>query len=125
MTRPSRYTFSNSNLHSVDGRADGMDSVVRIDTLTGAEDLYHFGNGAAAGELIFAPRVGGTDELDGYALTLVHQAGSGETELVVFDARDLPGGPLARVKIPFRIPSGFHCNYYSVDNPLYENALRA
>ena len=56
MTRPSRQVFTNSNLHSVDGRADGMDSVLRIDTATGAEDLYHFGAGAAAGELLFATR---------------------------------------------------------------------
>ncbi|MFI5796630.1 carotenoid oxygenase family protein [Streptomyces sp. NPDC051677] len=125
MTRPSRYAFSNSNLNSVDGRVDGMDSVLRVDTRTGVEDLYHFGDGAAAGELIFAPRVGGTSELDGYALTLVHKEGAAETELAVFDARDLSSGPLARVRIPFRIPSGFHCNYYSVDSPLYEQAMRA
>ncbi|MFI6865500.1 carotenoid oxygenase family protein [Nocardia sp. NPDC050406] len=123
MTRPSAHAFANSNLHSADGRADGMDSVVRVDTRTGAEDLYHFGDGAAAGELIFAPRVGGTDELDGYALTLMHRAGAAETELVVFDARNLSGGPLARVLIPFAIPSGFHCNYYSVDSPLYRQAM--
>lgn len=123
MTRPSRYAFANSNLHSVDGRADGMDSVVRVDTRTGAEDLYHFGDGAAAGELIFAPRVGGVDELDGYALTLVHRRGAATTELVVFDARDLAGGPLASVVIPFAIPSGFHCNYYSIDSPLYRQAM--
>ncbi|MGV0741330.1 carotenoid oxygenase family protein [Mycolicibacterium sp. XJ870] len=123
MTRASRYAFANSNLYSVDGRADGMDSVLRVDTATGAEDLYHFGAGAAAGELIFAPRVGGADELDGYAITLVHQPGAAETELAVFDARALSGGPVARVKIPFRIPSGFHCNYYSVDNPLYGQAM--
>lgn len=123
MTRPSRYTFANSNLRSVDGRADGMDSVLRVDTATGEEDLYHFGDGAAAGELIFAPRVGGSEELDGYALTLVHRAGAVDTELVVFAAGDLAGGPLARVLIPFRIPSGFHCNYYGIDNPLYRQAM--
>ncbi|MFA5708927.1 carotenoid oxygenase family protein [Mycolicibacterium sp.] len=123
MTRRSRHAFANSNLNSVDGRADGMDAVVRVDTETGAEDFYHFGDGAAAGELIFAPRVGGTDELDGYALTLVHRAGAAETELAVFEAAALAAGPVARVKVPFRIPSGFHCNYYSSDSPLYRQAL--
>lgn len=123
MTRPSRHVFANSNLRSVDGRADGMDAVVRVDTATGADDLYHFGAGAAAGELIFAPRVGGSDELDGYALTLVHRAGAEDTELAVFDAGQLAAGPLATVRIPFRVPSGFHCNYYSADSPLYRQAL--
>ncbi|UGT44051.1 carotenoid oxygenase family protein [Nocardia yamanashiensis] len=124
-TTPSRYAFANSNLHSADGRADGMDSVVRVDTADGSEDLYHFGDGAAAGELIFAPRIGGTGELDGYAVTLVHRAGAADTQLAVFDAGDLAAGPLALVHIPFVIPSGFHCNYYSVDSPLYRQALGA
>lgn len=77
----------------------------------------------ATGELVFAPRVGGTEESDGYAITLVHRAGAGESELVVFDARDLAGGPPARVHIPFRVPSGFHCNYYSADSALYRETL--
>lgn len=124
MTRRTDHAFANSNLRSVDGRADGMDAVLRVDTRTGAEDLYHFGPGAAAGELIFAPRVGGAGELDGYALTLMHRAYAAETELVVFDAGDLAAGPLARVLIPFAIPSGFHCNYYSIDSPLYRQAMR-
>lgn len=119
----SRYSYSNSNLHSADGRADGMDSVLRVDTHSGVEDLYHFGDGAAAGELVFAPRIGGTAEADGYAMTLVHRAGAAESELVVFDAADLAAGPLATVVIPFRIPSGFHCNYYSADSLLYRQAL--
>ncbi|MCM6772579.1 carotenoid oxygenase family protein [Nocardia sp. CDC159] len=124
MTTPSRQVFANSNLHSVHGRAEGMDSVLRVDTHTGAQDLYHFGDGTSAGELIFAPRVGGAGELDGYALTLVHRAHAPETELAIFDAARLADGPLARVRVPFRIPSGFHCNYYSVDNPLYRQATR-
>jgi carotenoid cleavage dioxygenase len=123
MTRRSRHAFANSNLYSVDGRVDGMDSVLRVDTVTGQEDLYHFGAGTAAGELIFAPRVGGTDELDGYALTLIHKPEASESELVVFDAKNIADGPVARVVIPFRIPSGFHCSYYSIDNPLYRQAF--
>lgn len=125
MTRPSRQAFANSNLHSVNGRADGMDSVLRVDTATGAEDLYHFGTGAATGEFIFAPRVGGVDELDGYAITLVHQPGAAQTELVIFDAGKISAGPLARARIPFKVPSGFHCSYYSMDSPLYRQAMSA
>jgi hypothetical protein len=29
------------------------------------------------------------------------------------------------VRIPFRVPSGFHCNYYSADNPVYSAAMPA
>jgi carotenoid cleavage dioxygenase len=30
---------------------------------------------------------------------------------------------VATVVIPFRVPSGFHCNYYSADSALYRETL--
>ena len=123
MTRKSRHSFANINLNSRDGRVEGMDAVLRFDTETGAEDIFHFGAGAAAGELVFAPRLGGTEEADGYAMTLVHRANGPTSELAIFAAKDIAGGPLATVQIPFRVPSGFHCNFYAADNPLYRQAI--
>jgi carotenoid cleavage dioxygenase-like enzyme len=122
MTRPTRQAFANINLNSRDGRAEGMDAVLRFDTKSGTEDIWHFGNGASSGELVFAPRIGSTDEADGYALTLVHRANAAVSELAVFAANDIAAGPLALVEIPFRVPSGFHCNYYSADSALYRGA---
>jgi len=125
MTRKTRYGYANLNLHSVDGRVDGMDGVIRYDTETGEEDIYHFGDGAAVGELIFAPKKGASDEGDGYAMTLVHRANSVSSELAIFAAKDLAAGPIARAIIPFRVQPGFHCNYYSADNSLHQQALGA
>ena len=124
-TRASRHGYSNLNLQSVDGRVDGMDGVIHLDTRTGKEDIFHFGAGAVAGEMVFAPRLGSTSEADGYAMTLVHPADSATSQLVIFDAKDLAAGPLARVHIPFRVPSGFHCNFYSADSMLHQQALAA
>ena len=123
MTRKSRHSFANINLNSRDGRVEGMDAVLRFDTETGAEDIFHFGAGAAAGELVFAPRLGGTEEADGYAMTLVHRANAPTSELAIFASQDIAAGPLATVQIPFRVPSGFHCNFYAADNPLYRQAV--
>lgn len=125
MTRATYQTFSNMNQESVDGRADGMDSVMRYNTKTGEEDIYSFGKGAHCGELIFAPRIGAKDEGDGYAVTLVHRANSPESSFVVFDASNIKAGPLAEAVVPFQISSGFHCNYYSADSHLYQEALSA
>lgn len=119
MTRKTRQSYGNMNLHSKDGRVDGMDAVLRFDTVSGKEDYYHFGKGSACGELVFAPRVGAKDEADGYAMSLVHRANSPTSELAIFAATDIAAGPIASVRIPFRVPSGFHCNYYSADNPFY------
>lgn len=125
MTRKTRQVFGNINLNSRDGRVDGMDAVLRLDTVTGAEDIWHFGNGVSAGELVFAPRVGAKDEGDGYAMTLVHRADSPVSELAIFAAMDIAAGPVATVEIPFRVPPGFHCNYYSADSALYRGAYAA
>jgi carotenoid cleavage dioxygenase len=123
MTRKTRHSFANINLKSRDGRVEGMDAVLRFDTESGHEDFYHFGAGSAAGELVFAPRIGATDEADGYAMSIVHRANAPASELAIFAAKDIAAGPLATVRIPFRVPSGFHCNYYSADNPLYQEAM--
>jgi carotenoid cleavage dioxygenase len=123
MTRKTRHSFANINLKSRDGRVEGMDAVLHFDTESGTEDYYHFGPGSAAGELVFAPRIGGADEADGYAMTIVHRANSPTSELAIFAAKDIAAGPLATVHIPFRVPSGFHCNYYSADSDLYRAAL--
>jgi carotenoid cleavage dioxygenase-like enzyme len=125
VTRKSRFGFANLNLQSVDGRVDGMDGVIGFDTVTGAEDIFHFGAGSAAGEMVFAPRMGSTEEGDGYAMTIVHPANSATSQLAIFDARDIAAGPVARVHIPFRVPSGFHCNYYSADSALHRQAITA
>jgi carotenoid cleavage dioxygenase-like enzyme len=125
MTRKSRQSYANINLKSRDGRVEGMDAVLRFDTQTGKEDFYHFGPGASAGELVFAPRVGGTAEGDGYAMTILHEADSPFSYLCIFDALNIAEGPLARARIPFRVPSGFHCNYYSSDSELYRQAIHS
>jgi carotenoid cleavage dioxygenase len=123
MTRASRHAFANINLNSRDGRAEGMDAVLRFDTVGGQEDVYDFGKGAACGELIFAPRMGAEGEGDGYVMTLVHRAGAATSELAIFAALDIGAGPIASVRIPFRVPSGFHCNFYAADSRLYREAF--
>ena len=125
MTRATRHGYANLNLRSTDGRVDGMDGVIHFDTATGREDIFHFGAGASSGELVFAPRLGAQGEADGYAITIVHPANSATSQLVIFDALNLAAGPLARVHVPFRVPSGFHCNYYSADSALHQQALAA
>ena len=52
-------------------------------------------------------------------------AGAATSELAIFDALDIAAGPVATVQVPFRVPSGFHCNFYAADSMLYRQALGA
>ena len=50
-------------------------------------------------------------EDDGYLLTYVHDERTGVSELVCYDAKTMSPKPLARVKLPQRVPYGFHSNF--------------
>jgi carotenoid cleavage dioxygenase-like enzyme len=62
-------------------------------------------------EAVFAPKPGAdrsSDEDDGYVITLVTDSNTWKSECLVFDATDVPAGPVARVQMPHRVPYGFH-----------------
>jgi len=54
------------------------------------------------------PRPGATEEDDGWLLTFVYDNAAGTSELVIVNARDMSGAPVARVLVPERVPYGFH-----------------
>jgi carotenoid cleavage dioxygenase len=59
--------------------------------------------------------VGGSGEDDGYVVTLAVHAGSFESQCWIFSARDVDRGPLARVRLPARVPTGFHAKWIPGD----------
>lgn len=86
-------------------------SLVRYDTAAGTSEEVSFGPGRAAGELVFVPRAPDAAEDDGWYLTLVADAATDRSELVVLDASAPGEGPVARVHLPARVPLGFHGNW--------------
>jgi carotenoid cleavage dioxygenase-like enzyme len=63
---------------------------------------------------VFAPRAGATrdsSEDDGYVITLVTDSKDWQSACLVFDARDIEQGPIARVAMPQRVPYGFHATW--------------
>jgi carotenoid cleavage dioxygenase len=59
-------------------------------------------------EPVFVSRANATGEDDGYLLSLWWNRATNLTELLIHDAADLIRRPLARVKLPSRVPFGFH-----------------
>ncbi len=62
-------------------------------------------------EVVFAPRDGGVEEDDGWLITFVNDLREARSELVVLDARAVSEGPVARMKLPRRVPFGFHAEW--------------
>jgi carotenoid cleavage dioxygenase-like enzyme len=75
-----------------------------IDMETGAHQDHHFGPGRFGGEMISLGDVDGQSLVAGF----VHDASRNAAELLVLDAGDLGGGPLARLRLPVRVPFGLH-----------------
>jgi carotenoid cleavage dioxygenase-like enzyme len=92
-----------------------FDGITRFDSTTGAKQEYKFGPGKWGAESPFAPRDGSTGETDGYVVSFVNDEATGAAELQVLAAEDLTAGPIARVLLPQRVPSGFHATWVRAD----------
>lgn len=64
--------------------------------------------GRYASEALFAPRVGGTAEDDGYLVSFITDENSGTSECMLIDARDIEAGAVCRIALPHKISSGTH-----------------
>ncbi len=82
--------------------------LVKHDMLRGRGQFHRFPGGAAVSEPVFVPRRGARDEDDGYVLSYVNDPDRGATDLVILSAQDFDGHPLARIRLPGRVPLGFH-----------------
>jgi carotenoid cleavage dioxygenase len=86
---------------------------IKHDLHTGERWVFDHGVGRGAGESVFIGREGATDEDDGWLMTFVHDVPNETAELVILDAQDFDRGEVARVKLPQRVPYGFHGNWVS------------
>ncbi|MGB2923557.1 MAG: carotenoid oxygenase family protein, partial [Mycobacterium sp.] len=63
------------------------------------------------GEAVFVPGAGAADESSGWYLGYVYDPTRDGSDLVIIDASDFTGPPVARIKLPQRVPYGFHGNW--------------
>ncbi len=92
---------------STDGHA--LDAVAHRDDVSGARRLWSVPDGDAVSEPVFVAR--GQEEGDGWVLAVAWRAREAASDLVVLDAREVGRGPVASVRLPQRVPSGFHGNW--------------
>ena len=87
---------------------------VKYDNDTGSRQQWDYGPGVYGSEAVYAPKTGATrddDEDAGYVITLVTDTRDWASRCLVFDARDITRGPVARVTLPQRVPFGFHASW--------------
>jgi carotenoid cleavage dioxygenase-like enzyme len=102
-TLPARYSVS-----------VGGGNWVRYDLSTGGAVEHRFGPADAPGgpgEAVFVPGNGPADESNGYYLGYVYDPARDGSDLVIVDASDFAGDPVAKIALPRRVPYGFHGNW--------------
>lgn len=85
-----------------------MDGLIQYDFAKGKKKIHIHGKGRRGGEGLFVPHPEKKAENAGWVLCYVHDEGSHKTDLVVIDAEDFEAKPIARLRMPQRVPYGFH-----------------
>lgn len=85
-----------------------FDALVKIDLETGKKQQYDYGEGVFGSEAPFAPRIDAKDEDDGYVITFVTDTNNWQSSCLIFDAKQIDKGPICKIRIPHRLPAGFH-----------------
>lgn len=85
--------------------------LVKYNNETGQSQRWDYGQGVFGSEAPFAPKKGATrdsEEDDGYVTTFITDTNDWTSWCLIFDAKDITTGPISRIKLPHRIPGGFH-----------------
>ena len=90
------------------GGAFDAAGIVKNDLDAGTSEVHHLGAGRTASEAVFVPAGPAAGEDEGWLIAPVHDAATDRSDVVVLDARDVTGPPVATVHLPVRIPFGFH-----------------
>jgi carotenoid cleavage dioxygenase len=98
-----------------DDRDEGtlFSAVLKYDRDQDDMQVLELGKNIYTNEFVFAPRTDSRSEDDGYVVGLVRDENRQSSECWVIDAQKFSQGPVARVRIPTRVPYGFHSNWVS------------
>jgi carotenoid cleavage dioxygenase len=103
---PYRYGYAVSTEQGVD---HGMGTaVIKYDLRSGASAIHDFGAGRLPSEPVFVPASPDAGEDEGWLITYVYDAARDGSDLVIVEAGDVTGKPVATIALPRRVPFGFH-----------------
>lgn len=109
--QPYRYCYTMALPDVPDERLIGASMLYKHDLAIGKREVHDFGAGRVPGEFVFVPAHDGAAEDEGYLIGLVIDLPAETTDLAILDARDFAGPPVATVRLPHRVPPGFHGNW--------------
>ncbi|KAI9224920.1 carotenoid oxygenase [Blastocladiella britannica] len=110
---PTRYVYAMLTSRSSQDGDGGQDTlfgaIAKIDTADGGSERKWSAPNAYPGEPVFVPRPNGTNEDDGVVLSVVLDAVTETSFLLVLDASDFT--EISRAQVPVAVPFGFHGSF--------------
>ncbi|MEN9201834.1 MAG: carotenoid oxygenase family protein [Thermostichus sp. DG_1_6_bins_120] len=88
-----------------------LQAILKLDTATGRTQQYSFAPRGFVGEPVFVPYPDSAAEEEGWIVTVVFDAASRCSQVVILEAQDLAAGPVARIPLRHHIPYGLHGSF--------------
>jgi carotenoid cleavage dioxygenase len=104
--RPYRYGYTAAFMSQLE-----HGPALKHDLERGTSEQHDYGEGRVTLEPVFVPRDETADEDDGWVMSYVYDATTDTSDVVILDARDFAGEPVAVISLPQRVPFGFHGNW--------------
>lgn len=111
-----RYSF---NQYIMTREDDGVGTLafgalLKYDVENGDMQRWNYGDGVFGSEAPFCPAKGATrndPEDHGYLVNFATDTNDWTSYCLIFDAKDVSKGPVCKIKLPHRLPFGFHANW--------------
>lgn len=81
------------------------------DLQTGSTQTLDLGAHYQLGEFVFVPADDKSAEDEGYLMGYAYDTSRDKSDLLILDANNFSNQPIARIKLPQRVPFGFHGNW--------------
>ena len=107
-----RYAYTVSVPPDGNPQLTGATRIYKHDLETGNHRVHDFGDGHLPGEFVFVPAAADAGEDEGWLVGLVINTAAETTEFMILEARSFEAAPIATVRLPHRIPPGFHGNWF-------------
>ena len=108
--QPYRYAYTIGLATYINDFGDAT-KIYKHDMTAGTRQVHELGTGRHPGEFVFVPASGESAEDEGWLIGLVINVLDETTDLVILDAQAFEKAPVASIRIPHRIPPGFHGNW--------------
>src|SRR5262249_21237202 len=95
-----------------DFESGAFSGVLRYDLESGRITSHDFGEAEVPSEFVMVPGSPDAGEDEGWLLGFVYDRKREASDLLILDAQKIESKPVARIRLPKRVPQGFHGSWF-------------